>query len=315
MRYINTIVATALVLSTSSVDADVGDQLYHFAPSDGSSNDQFGIAVGFSGSIVIVGTNSADDVTNNAGAAYLYNATTGENITAEFQINNYTSNIQSKPSVCALTPDTFVVAWHSNFQDGSSYGVYASVFNASTGKNITSEYRLNNITSSNQQYPSISSLTSDTFAAAWHSGDGSGLGIYAAVFNATTGKNLTSEVRVNDYMSNNQQYPFLSAITPDSYAVAWESSGQDGSDYGVFATVLNASSNEILISEFQVNNYTTSWQYAPSISPLTDEAFVIAWSCAGQNNAYAKIFNSTTGENITAEQRINTYAPSGQSLR
>ena len=91
----------------------------------------------------------------------------------EFLVNNYTINNQQNPSICNLTSDTFAVAWASGGQDPGDginvYGVYASVFDATTGKNITNEFRVNQETSYDQQNPSISALSNDTFAVAWQS--------------------------------------------------------------------------------------------------------------------------------------------------
>jgi hypothetical protein len=42
----------------------------------------------------------------------------------EFQINSFTTAAQAMPSVAATDVNEFVVAWQSNGQDGSSYGVF-----------------------------------------------------------------------------------------------------------------------------------------------------------------------------------------------
>ena len=44
-------------------------------------------------------------------------------IATEFQINTYTANDQSKPSIATLTNGNFVVTWQSVYQDGSGWGV------------------------------------------------------------------------------------------------------------------------------------------------------------------------------------------------
>ena len=64
--------------------------------------------------------------------ASVFDATTGKNITREFRVNNYTLDGQEYPSVCALSSETFAVAWQSWWQDLSGYGVYASVFGKSS---------------------------------------------------------------------------------------------------------------------------------------------------------------------------------------
>jgi hypothetical protein len=48
----------------------------------------------------------------------------------EFQVNSYTSSYQRFPAVAADAGGAFVVAWQSNDQDGSSYGIFAQRFAA-----------------------------------------------------------------------------------------------------------------------------------------------------------------------------------------
>ena len=236
----------------------------------------------------------------------------------EMQANTYTTSAQDEPSVSALTADTFVVAWNSVGQDGDGWGVYAAVFSATTGENLTPKFQANTYTTGGQYRAFVSALTADTFVVAWRSDaqDGSGSGVYATVFSATTGGNLTAEFRVNNHTPGSQDYPSITPLTADTFAVAWHSDGQDGDGYGVFATVFNATTGENLTAEFQVNTYTTNFQTRPSISALTADTFAVAWTSYGQDGdgwgVYAAVFNATTGENLTAEFRVNTYTASEQ---
>ncbi|MBA5778217.1 cadherin-like domain-containing protein, partial [Stappia sp. F7233] len=68
-----------------------------------------------------------------------YNAS-GSAIGSEFRINSYTPNEQSRPSVTALEDGGFVVAWHSNGQDGSGYGVFRKIYNADGTERIGPSY-------------------------------------------------------------------------------------------------------------------------------------------------------------------------------
>src|SRR5262249_2854642 len=74
----------------------------------------------------------------------------------------------------------FVVAWASNNQDGSGYGVYAQRFNA-IGVKQGSEFALNNFTTGNQSDVSIAMDSNGGIIAAWDSSgqEGNGYGIYA----------------------------------------------------------------------------------------------------------------------------------------
>jgi hypothetical protein len=46
----------------------------------------------------------------------------------EFRVNTYTTEIQRSPAVAAVADGDFVVAWHSRYQDGDGYGVFAQRF-------------------------------------------------------------------------------------------------------------------------------------------------------------------------------------------
>lgn len=59
-------------------DSTTGQQLMKLVPDVINFQDQFGIAVGISGSVAIVGANRNDEFGLNAGAAYLFDTTTGD---------------------------------------------------------------------------------------------------------------------------------------------------------------------------------------------------------------------------------------------
>lgn len=243
----------------------------------------------------------------------VFNADTGMNMTTEFQLTFNRTNDQKHPSVCALTEDTFAVAWQSDGQDGDWWGVYASIINATTGTNMTAEFRVNDYTTSEQRSPSLTALTEDSFAVTWQSyGQGfSGQGVYASIFNSTTGARINSEFQINHYTSLDQADPSISALTEDTFAVAWRSYGQDGAENEVYASIFNATTGANMTAEFRLNYNITDDQSNPSISALTEDTFVASWVSFGQDSdregIYGRVFNATTGLNITAEFRINNY--------
>ncbi|TXT56307.1 MAG: hypothetical protein BAJALOKI1v1_1940004 [Promethearchaeota archaeon] len=241
--------------------------------------------------------------------------------TDEFQVNNYTSNNQIHPTLCALSEDTFAVAWSSQVQDGSQYGIYASVFNATTGQNTTAEFRVNYNTNNFQWYPDIAALSEDLFVVAWQSleQDSDEYGIYARVFNATTGQNTTAEFRVNYNTTDDQQNPSVAALSEDSFVVAWQTNETyDENDlWNVKARVFNATTGENITAEFQVNHFTDLDQFLPDISALSEDLFAVTWASWGQDGSsmgiFANVFNATTGINITAEFQVNDYYVNYQS--
>ena len=54
----------------------------------------------------------------------------GARVGSAFRVNTYTSGTQYQPSVSDLVGGAFVVGWSSQYQDGSSYGVYNQRFDA-----------------------------------------------------------------------------------------------------------------------------------------------------------------------------------------
>ena len=98
------------------------------------------------------------EVTNHVSATI-----TGECSDQDTQANSYTLSDQYIHSICALTPEKFLLVWTSHFQDGPGYGVFASVFNATSRKNLTNEFQVNSYSPGYQWSPSACALTDETF--------------------------------------------------------------------------------------------------------------------------------------------------------
>lgn len=61
-------------------DAPTGQQLFKLLPSDGAPTDQFGTAVAIDGNYALVGAPYNDEMGSDAGAAYLFDVTTGQEL-------------------------------------------------------------------------------------------------------------------------------------------------------------------------------------------------------------------------------------------
>jgi hypothetical protein len=68
--------------------------------------------------------------------------TTGQKIGNEFEVNTYTTSTQQRPRVAAWQNGNFIVAWGSDGQDGSGYGIYSQMYNT-TGSKIGNEFQIN----------------------------------------------------------------------------------------------------------------------------------------------------------------------------
>jgi hypothetical protein len=241
-------------------------------------------------------------------------SSTGDPLAIEFQVNTYTPFGQRFPRVAADEDGDFVVVWHTfPNQDGSGYGVSAQRF-SSSGSFSGIEFQVNTYTPGYQRYPSVGVRANGDFVVAWQSKeqDGSGYGVFAQLF-SSGGSPLTGEFQVNTYTANNQRYAWVAADPGGAFVVAWDSDGgQDGSDFGVFARRLS-STGAAVATEFQVNSFTPTSQFFPTVSTDGDSDVVITWSSgSGQdgssNGIFARRFSSE-GSPLATEFQVNSYTP------
>jgi hypothetical protein len=217
----------------------------------------------------------------------------GNNFGTEFQVNTYTSYTQDSPSTTALADGGFVITWKSEGQNGSSgnYDIYAQRYDVN-GNTAGIEFQVNTYTPDWQSNPDTAALADGGFVITWHgygATDNSSYSIYAQRYDAS-GNNLGAEFQVNTYTSSNQSFPSTTALADGGFVITWQSDGQDGSNYGIYAQRYDASGNN-LGAEFQANTYTSYTQEHPSTTALADGGFVITWHGYGStDNSYYGIY-------------------------
>ena len=232
----------------------------------------------------------------------------------EFQVNTYTTNTQQSSAIGALTDGGFVITWESSGQDGDGNGIYAQHYDAA-GVAQGAEFQVNAYTTSNQQAPAIGALRDGGFVITWQSSgqDGSNWGIYAQRYDVV-GVAQGTEFQVNTHTTNAQQFPAISALSDGGFVITWQSTGQDGDSWGIYAQRYDAA-GVTQGAEFQVNTYTTSNQQAPAIAALRDGGLVITWQSAGQDGdslgIYAQRYDAA-GVAQSAEFQVNTYTTNDQ---
>ncbi len=271
------------------------------------------VAMDADGDFVVTWSSNGQDGSGWGVYAQRYNAA-GQALGNEFRVNTITSNSQQFSTVAMDADGDFVVTWSSNGQDGSGWGVYAQRYNA-VGEAIGDEFRVNSFTSSSQQFSTVAMDADGDFAVTWSSNsqDGSGWGVYAQRYNAA-GQALGNEFRVNSYTSGSQIYSKVAMDADGDFVVIWNSAGQDGSSYGVYAQRYSAA-GEVLGGEFKVNTYTSNTQRFSSVAMDADGDFVVTWSSSGQDGSgwgvYAQRYNAV-GEALGQEFRVNTFSSGSQ---
>jgi hypothetical protein len=178
------------------------------------------------------------------------------------------------------------------------------------------EFLVNTYTSDYQSSPAIALDADGDFVIAWASNgqDGSGWwGVYAQRYNAA-GLPQGAEFRANTYTSGDQYSPTLAMDADGDFVIAWQSYGQDGSVWGIYAQRYNAAGLP-QGAEFRANTYTSDNQRSPTLAMDADGDFVIAWKSYGQDGSYVGVYAqryNAAGLPQGTEFRANTYTNNDQ---
>jgi len=148
---------------------------------------------------------------------------------------------------------------------------------------IGPERRANMTTAGDQSQAAVGLDSSGNYVVVWYSQnqDGSGFGVYGQRFDAS-GSPVGQEFRANTTTSGDQTQPEVAVAPNGRFVIAWQSNGQDGSGWGIYAQRY-AADGTAQGSEFRVNTYTNSDQSDPSVAIAESGDFVIVWRSNGQD--------------------------------
>ena len=241
-------------------------------------------------------------------------ASSGTPLGLEFRVNTFTTGDQVRPAVASDPLGNFVVAWQSDGQDGSGFGVFGQRY-AGAGAPSGPEFRVNSFTTSGQSFPAVTADAAGNFVVVWESAleDGSVLGVFGQRY-AASGAPLGAEFRVNTYTTGSQYRPAMAADPSGNFVVVWAGAGQDGFGFGVFGQRY-AASGVPLGPEFRVNTYTTDNQFFPVVAADPAGNFVVAWISYGQDGSFLGDFGqryAASGVPLGPEFRVNTYTTGSQ---
>jgi hypothetical protein len=233
--------------------------------------------------VVVWASRSQDDPSDNSSAGYdifarRYNAA-GNAQGSEFRVNSFTTGFQYVPVVAMDAGGDFVVAWQSRGQDDPSDtsplgdGVFAQRYDAA-GSAQGPEFQVNSFTTGSQFGPHIAMDADGDFVVAWQSlgQDGSDWGVFGQRHNAT-GVPQGPEFQVNTTTTNGQLSPAVAMDADGDFVVAWQSLGQDGSNWGVFARHFLGSPRAAAAGQVSVNHI---WKFVPgSAAPALVDPVII----------------------------------------
>ncbi len=238
------------------------------------------------GSFVVVWESARQDGSGKGIYAQAF-AASGRKRGREVLVNRTTARSQASPAVAALGRKGFVVAWESQKQDGSGYGVFARRLDK-RGRPKGAEIALNVTTAGHQRAPSLAALADGGFLASWASlqQDGSGYGIFARRFDGR-GEAADAEFQVNTTVANHQAEPSAAGFSGGGFAVVWTSTGQDDPGRRVYGQVFDAAGDPHG-TEYRVDDATAGDQWQPATAALATGDLAIAWTGQAVGKGAAK---------------------------
>lgn len=200
----------------------------------------------------------------------------GNALGGEVAVNTLTASDQFDSDVTALKNGGWVVTWTSYAHKNDFSGIYQQVFKPN-GEAQGGETHVNVHTDDNQYRPASTTLTDGSYVVTWQSQDqdGSGYGIYQRHFD-DNGDAIGGEKRVNSHTASDQDTPDIASLSDGGWVVTWQSDGQDGNAYGIYAQAYNADGSKDG-HEIRINQHTNSEQMDPTVAGLEHGRFVISW--------------------------------------
>ncbi|XOV67735.1 MAG: T9SS type A sorting domain-containing protein [Fluviicola sp.] len=163
----------------------------------------------------------------------------------ETLVNSTTASTQQSPAVAMDTAGRYVVAWESELEDGSGFGVYAKIYNADHSVRV-SDFLVNTVNTTNDQRNADVAITPDggSIAIVWQSNHSGSQNWDCMIrFYDINGVAQTSEMNIESSTSS-QMYPEVAA-SDDMFAVVFMNNLSGGTEYAISGRQYNATGTAI----------------------------------------------------------------------
>jgi len=255
-------------------------------------------------------------------------ASSGTKIDGEFQVNSYTTNSQSDPSVAAEANGDFIVVWKSDGSAGSDSdetSIQGQRY-ASSGTPIGGEFQVNSYTTMFQRYPGVAASPIGDFVVVWQSDgssgtDASGFSIQSQRFASIA---VGDQFQVNSYTTNKQIEPSVASDAEGDFVVVWESLsyGPDGYNPSWSIEGQRYDSNGTKLGmDFRANSTSQAYPSAqPSVASDAKGDFVVVWQGQGTFGTDTSEYSiqgqryTSSGAMQGSQFQVNTYTSSFQLL-
>ncbi len=181
------------------------------------------------------------------------------------------------PAVAGNDDGNYLIVWHSDAVQVGFFDIKGQLFDRD-GDKVGAEFQVDQAGANRIQYtPQAAAGGNGNYVVVW------------ADFNQTVtdseiwmrrydsaGNALGDAVQVNTYTTGEQRLPRVAANDAGQFVIVWESYGQDGSGYGVFARLYGANGTPSTL-EIPVNTVTTGHQIRASVD-IDDVGFTVVFN-------------------------------------
>ncbi|TQV78586.1 calcium-binding protein [Denitrobaculum tricleocarpae] len=142
-------------------------------------------------------------------------------------------------SIAALEDGGYVIAFTMSRVSNSKEQVFVWVYDADGNGplGVTGSFGAE---ANGKHSHEVVGLADGGFVVTYRKSDGNGFGVYAQRFDRNR-QSVSGEIRLNDYLPGAQEAATITALPTGGFVATWVSIGQDGSDYGVYSKVFEAS--------------------------------------------------------------------------
>jgi hypothetical protein len=255
-----------------------------YSPSDQTYPD---VAMDANGDFIVTWTSSGEDGSGWGVYAQRYNAA-GAAVGGEFRVNTTTKGDQTYPSVAMDSVGDAIIVWQSQNQDGSGWGIYGQLYNAS-GVVVGGEFRINTTTSGDQTSPGVAMDSAGDFTVVWVCmTQGSGPTVDAQRYNSQ-GATLGGEFQVNTTLEASVSHPAVAMDLSGDLLFTWSSYFNPASaQWNVYGRQFN-SNGVALGSEFQVNT-SAGYNQMDSNAAMNNQGQVVVGWAGGSTQDSAGIY-------------------------
>ena len=231
----------------------------------------------------------------------------------EFQVNAITAGDQAYPAACVDRQGRATVVWESRGEDGAGNAVITNRFDRDDAP-LGGEVIVNATTAGDQQAPAVACTPDGAYVVVWEGRgqDGDDFGVAARRFDAG-GAPQGGELAVNTHTAGRQRAAATCYDAAGNFVVAWQSDGQDGDGYGVFAQRF-AADGARRGDELAINQTTAASQSHPALACAPGGEFVVVWQSREQDGDGEGIYARRIGADAVAgdETRVNAVTTGNQ---